>query len=128
MVRSYNFTTQTGRRRKLRASMPPTEVLLWSQLKGKQMRGCKFKRQYGVGSYVVDFYCPGLRLAIELDGDSHFLDGAEARDMVRQSFIESFGISFLRFPNVEVMNNLDGVLETIYSTVERMQTELGVSQ
>jgi len=108
--------------------MPPTEVLLWSQLKGKQMRGCKFKRQYGVGSYVVDFYCPGLRLAIELDGDSHFLDGAEARDMVRQSFIESFGISFLRFPNVEVMNNLDGVLETIYSTVERMQTELGVSQ
>jgi very-short-patch-repair endonuclease len=123
MVRSFNFTTQTARRRELRASMPPTEVLLWSKLKGKQMLGCKFKRQYGVGPYIVDFYCPELRLAIELDGDSHFLDGAEARDLVRQRFIESFDIKFLRFQNVEVTTNLEGVLETIYSTVEWLRSE-----
>jgi len=103
--------------------MPPTEVLLWSKLKGKQMLGCKFKRQYGVGPYIVDFYCPELRLAIELDGDSHFLDGAEARDLVRQRFIESFDIKFLRFQNVEVTTNLEGVLETIYSTVEWLRSE-----
>ena len=89
------------------------ETVIWSKLKGKQLLGYKFRRQYSVDRYVVDFYCPELKLAVEIDGDSHFQNGAENDDMVRQAFIESFGIRFLRFTNEDVFKNLDGVVETI---------------
>jgi len=75
--------------------------------------GYKFRRQYSVGAYVVDFYCAELRLAIELDGDSHFQTGAQVRDKEREAFIKSFGIDFLRFRNVEVFEQLKYVLDAI---------------
>jgi very-short-patch-repair endonuclease len=103
--------------------MPSPEVRLWSQLRGKQVHGYKFRRQYGVGPYVIDFYCPALKLAIELDGASHFEVGAPARDQARQRYIESFGIRFLRFTNVEVCRNLDGVLTAIEQAVSDMEME-----
>ncbi len=73
----------------------------------------KFRRQYSVGRYILDFYCPEARLAVEVDGDSHFGDGAERRDAVRQQYIESFGIAFVRCTNGDVYGNLEGVLEEI---------------
>ena len=97
--------------------MPKAEVLVWSRLKGKQMVRFKFRRQYNVGPYVIDFYCPALKLAVEIDGDSHFHQEAEVRDVSRQEFIESFGIRFLRFTNDEVHENLDGVFEAIRQMV-----------
>jgi very-short-patch-repair endonuclease len=66
----------------------------------------------------LDFYCPEIRLAVELDGDSHFTDEAKARDLERQRWIESFGIRFLRFINVDVYDNLDGVLQVIATAIE----------
>ena len=66
-----------------------------------------------MGMYVLDFYCPALKLAIEIDGDSHLKPGANERDADRQAFVESFGIRFLRFTNDQVYLNLEGVLETI---------------
>ena len=90
---------------------------MWSRLKQKQLLGCRFRRQYSVGSYVIDFYCPELKLAIEVDGTSHFTDGAEYYDSNRQESIEQLGIKFLRFNNVEVYKNLNGVLEAIIDTV-----------
>ena len=80
--------------------------------------GYKFRRQYGVGPYVIDFFCPALRLAVEIDGESHFVSGGNDYDEQRQAFIESFGIRFLRFTNRDVFDNLTGVLETISSVVE----------
>ena len=77
------------------------------------MQGYKFRRQYSVAAYVVDFYCAAARLAIEIDGDSHFQKGSAARDETRQAAIESFGIQFLRFRNVEVFEHLDVVLAAI---------------
>ena len=77
------------------------------------MLGFKFRRQYSAATYVVDFYCPTARLAIEVDGDSHFQKGSAARDEARQAAIESFGIHFLRFRNVEVFEHLDVVLTAI---------------
>jgi very-short-patch-repair endonuclease len=93
--------------------MPDAETVLWSKLRRRQMMGYKFRRQYSVGAYVVDFYCVELRLAIEVDGDSHFRFGARSRDERRQEFIKSFGIDFLRFRNVEVFEQLNDVLEAI---------------
>ena len=75
--------------------MPEAEIILWSKLKGKQVYGCKFRRQYSVGSYIIDFYCPKLKLAIEVDGTSHFQPGSKTKDNDRQKYIETYGIHFL---------------------------------
>jgi very-short-patch-repair endonuclease len=93
--------------------MPQAEVMLWLKLRGKNVKGYKFRRQYSVGTYIVDFYCAELKLAIEIDGESHFIAGSEDHDRKRQKFIESAGICFLRFTNTDVYERLDGVLETI---------------
>jgi very-short-patch-repair endonuclease len=65
----------------------------------------------------VDFYSPQLKLAIEIDGESHFVDGALQRDQVRQSFIESTGVTFLRFTNLDIYDRLEGVIEKILEKV-----------
>jgi LPS sulfotransferase NodH len=78
----------------------------------------KFRRQFGIGRYVVDFYCPDQKLAIELDGESHFLKQAEKQDLIRQLWIENQGIHFLRFTNLEIYENLEGVLQKILEVLE----------
>jgi very-short-patch-repair endonuclease len=93
--------------------MTKAEFIIWQKLKGKQLEGYKFRSQYGVGSFVVDFYCTELKKTIEIDGYSHFQDGAQEYDRERQAFIESVGIRFLRFTNDEVYGNLEWVLEKI---------------
>jgi len=97
----------------LRKNMPKAEVILWSKLKGKGLDNYKFRRQYSVGKFVIDLYCPKLKLAIEVDGDSHYVEGAKERDRERQIIIETFGITFLRFNNREVHKNIDSVLNKI---------------
>ena len=89
------------------------------------MHGCKFRRQYSVDQYVIDFYCPEFKIAIEIDGDSHFKTGAEDYDKARQEYIESFGIQFLpaspaggRFTNEDVCKNINGVCQKIYEKIE----------
>ena len=89
--------------------MPLAEVILWGRLRGRQLGGYKFRRQYSVEHFVIDFYCPELKLAIEVDGDSHYTEGAYLSDRERQIRIESFGIHFLRFTNIEIYENLEGV-------------------
>ena len=113
MTQIFNTKTGTKKRKMLRNNMPLPEVVLWSRLKNKQLDGYKFRRQFGVGRYVVDFYCPLLKLAIEIDGDSHFIGDAPEYDRGRQTFIESLDIRFLRFTNRDVANNLHSVLEAI---------------
>jgi very-short-patch-repair endonuclease len=75
--------------------------------------GCKFRRQYSVGPYVIDFYSPEVKLAIELDGETHYVEGAAGYDAQREEYIRRFGIKTLRFLNPDVYTNLDGVLEVI---------------
>lgn len=71
MTKIYNRTAERAKRRKLRKVMPRAEVLLWDRLRNRKLLGCRFRRQYSVGPFIVDSYCPGLKLAIELDGESH---------------------------------------------------------
>ena len=98
--------------------MPPAEVLLWNKLRNKGLGGLKFRRQYSAQKFVIDFYCPEFKLAVEIDGESHFDEAAEVRDEQRQAIIESFGITFLRFTNRDVYENPDGVLYKILEKVK----------
>jgi very-short-patch-repair endonuclease len=109
----YTRNSEKELRQSLRAEMPSAASVLWSKLRRRQLLGYKFRRQYSVGAYVVDFYCAELRLAIEVDGDSHFENGSQVRDKDREAFIKSFGIDFLRFRNVEVFEQLNDVLDAI---------------
>ena len=113
MPHIYTRNSEKRLRQSLRAEMPNAESVLWSKLRKRQILGYKFRRQYSVGTYVVDFYCAELRLAIEVDGDSHYRGGARARDSEREAFIKSFGIDFLRVRNVEVFEQLSDVLNAI---------------
>ena len=117
MTKAYNKESEKYKRKILRNNMPQTEVILWSKLKGKGLAGHKFRRQYSIGKFVVDFYSPKLKLAIEVDGDSHFIKGAHERDKERQEIIETFGITFLRFTNKEINENIDGVLNKIMELI-----------
>ena len=116
MTKLFNKNSELGKRRSLRDAAPRAERIVWSRLRKNQVLGFKFRRQYSVGPYVIDFYCPALSLAVEIDGDSHFQ--RDSNDKPRQDYIENFGISFLRFTNEEVYNNLEGVLEVIRQAAE----------
>ena len=109
----FNRGETKGRRQALRNNMPPAEVILWRRLRGSQVLDQRFRRQHGVGPYVVDFYCPKLKLAIELDGDSHFREGAAERDRVREDYLAGLGIRVVRFLNTDVYDHLTEVLEAI---------------
>jgi len=100
-------------RHDLRAALTPAEARLWKHLQNRQLAGRKFRRQHSVGPYVLDFYCPRERLAVELDGAAHDHEQAAARDEARTRYIESLGIKVMRFENRDVMENLEGVLQAI---------------
>jgi very-short-patch-repair endonuclease len=118
----FNRKNEKKKRQELRGSMPSAEVLLWMRLKGRQLLECKFRRQYSVGAFVVDLYAAEIKLGIELDGDSHFQEGAREYDRERQAYIESFGIRIIRFLNNDIYENLDGVIEGIErEIIERRQ-------
>ena len=123
MTQFFNRTDEKEKRRALRSNMPKAEVILWSRLQRRQLLGCRFRRQYSVGTYVLDFYSPETRIGIELDGESHFQDGAAEHDERRRQFIEAFGIKILRFLNPDVYENLDGVLEVIAREVGHCRGE-----
>ena len=116
----FNLKSQKQKRQYLRNHATDAERILWSRLKGRQLLGFKFRRQHGIGVFVLDFYCPESKLAIEIDGDSHFQPGEQDKDRRRQEHIESFGVQFLRFRNNEVRENLRGVLEAIWRKVEEL--------
>ena len=102
--------------------MPEAEVILWSKLRGKGLDSHKFRRQYSIGKFVLDFYCPKLRFAIEVDGDSHFIKGAKERDKDRQTIMEAIGITFLRFSNREIYKNINGGLNKISGYIKTQES------
>lgn len=87
---------------------------MWKMLKERQVCGLKFRRQFGVGPYVLDFYCPEIRLAIELDGAVHDSEEAIIYDNERTAYLtEEFGIHVLRFRNEQIFKDAGSVLEEI---------------
>ena len=103
-------TAMTARARGLRKQVSPIERKLWYALRADQL-GASFRRQHPVGPYVLDVYCPSVRLAIELDGDDH-TTRAES-DSRRTRFLNQRGIRVVRFSNSDGWSNLEGVKEFI---------------
>ncbi len=119
----FNRKNQRSTRQHLRNSVSVLERILWSKIRNQQL-GVKFRQQHGIGKYVVDFYCPDFKLVVELDGDSHYQDGAQEYDQIRDEFMRGMGLRVLRFTNIEVMNNLDGVLLAIYDDIKSLTPSL----
>jgi very-short-patch-repair endonuclease len=114
----FNRRSERGTRKRLRSHATAAEQRLWQQLKGRRL-GAKFRRQYSVDAYVLDFYAPRARVAIEVDGDSHYTAAAIAYDRERTAHLNRFGIDVLRFTNLEIGKHLDQVLESIRDAVHR---------
>ena len=102
-----------GLKRRLRSDMTGPEKRLWARLRARQLKGLKFRRQHGIGPYIVDFYCPEQSLVIEIDGDSHADAKQIRKDQRRDRYLQSIGLSVVRYTNDEIMKNLDGVLEDL---------------
>ncbi len=97
-------------------------------LKGKQLQGFKFRRQQGVGKYVVDFYCPMVKLSVEVDGATHWTQRERIHDAEKEEFVEKLGICVVRFTNTDVYENLEGVLEDIHKIAsERLSKSRGIA-
>ena len=101
----------------MRTNATEAERRLWYRMQGQQL-GVQFRRQYSVDRFAVDFYSPSCKLAIEVDGGSHFTHDGNAYDSERTSYLAKFGIAVMRFTNAEVVENLDGVLERIEAVVQ----------
>ena len=104
----------------LRRTTTPTENMLWRRLKGKQLDGLRFRQQHGYGPYVLDFYCPSLRLCIELDGNIHDEEQVRLKDEERTEFLLEQRIHVLRFRNEDVENDVEGVFERIRDYINRV--------
>ena len=100
-------------RQQLRREETPTERMLWKRLRSKQLDGFRFRQQHGFGPYVLDFYCPKLRLCIELDGSVHDSDEQQQRDAERTMFLNQNRIKVIRFKNEEIEEDIEKVLSTI---------------
>jgi very-short-patch-repair endonuclease len=97
--------------RRLRRNMTPAEKKLWEALRGKQLGGLKFRAQHPVGPFILDFYCPACKLAVELDGGVH--EDQTAHDAARTRQLNDYGYNVIRFRNEEVLGDLPSVLDRI---------------
>jgi very-short-patch-repair endonuclease len=103
--------TLTRLARNLRQNQTDAELELWWALRSRQIEGTKFKRQFPIGPYIVDFVCFESRLVVEVDESQHMVQ--ERKDAIRTEFLESKGLAVLRFNNLDVLNNMEGVTHSI---------------
>ena len=106
--------------REMRKKPTAAERKLWKRIRRKQVLGVKFRRQLAIDRFIVDFCTLSIRLIIEVDGPTH--DNSQAFDAYRQARLESYGFEVVRFGNRDVLSNIEGVMETIYSVVDRKLT------
>ncbi len=95
------------------------EVLLWEELRAKQLAGYKFRRQHPIGSFIVDFYCPLRKLVIEIDGPVH--NNQKAYDKTREDYLQAMGFTVLRFANQKVEDHMSDVLQEILTMLTKMK-------
>jgi very-short-patch-repair endonuclease len=113
---SRKFRTMK-RARALRRRLTNAEAILWSRLRHRQLEGFKFRRQHPIGPYIADFACPQAMLVVEVDGDTHGSSEELARDRRRTAYLGQCGWTVVRCYNVDVYENLDGVLTQIAEAI-----------
>ena len=118
LQRTNNLEQMKSYRRELRKHSTVAEMGLWNRLKGRQVEGLQFRRQFSVGNYILDFYCPQLHLAIELDGEVHNYSIEEDRHR-SQVLLEQYGIKVIRFENRYVFEHLESILGEIRDEMRR---------
>ncbi|HEX7325114.1 MAG TPA: endonuclease domain-containing protein [Rhodanobacteraceae bacterium] len=106
------------RARELRARATPAENVLWRHLRLRQLSGLRFLRQYVIADYILDFYAPAVRLAIELDGGQHYAAMGHAHDTVRTARLARHGVTVLRYSNLDVARRMDDVLADVQRAAE----------
>ena len=111
--RTWRNGTPPSRRQTLRRTETDAERALWRLLRSRQLEGHKFRRQHSAGPYILDFYCADASLAIEVDGSQHYTADGLATDAVRTAYLEALGIRVLRFTNVDVLTNAEGVVDAL---------------
>jgi very-short-patch-repair endonuclease len=120
--RTHNQLQQKELRRELRTNGTIAEATLWQMLKSRQIEGFKFRRQFGIGPYILDFYCPELRLCIELDGQPHFTPEGYEYDLHRTEYLNRFhGIQVMRFENKDVFCYPENVLSEIRHMIDKLR-------
>jgi len=115
----YNAFPETFiKARILRKEITKTEKILWNEIRNRKISGYKFRRQHPVGQFIVDFFCPGKELVIEIDGGIHQEEDAKERDENRTAELERLGLRVIRFTNEEVLADLDRVIHKIMEHLE----------
>ena len=125
MTKRFNKKTEKEKRRYLRKEQTFTEKIFWMHIRNRQVLGYKFRRQYSVDHFVIDFYCPELKLAIELDGGVHEKPEQKEYDIARQKYLENFGIYFIRITNDEFMDNPNKAFEKIKTEIKKTFKGIG---
>jgi very-short-patch-repair endonuclease len=108
-----NDPTLKQRRRRLRRNQTDSERALWAKVRNKQFFGIKFFRQYSIGPFIVDFYCPTVKLAVELDGGQHSQSNNRESDAARSEYLKTQGIDVMRFWDNEVLLDIESVLSKL---------------
>jgi very-short-patch-repair endonuclease len=106
-------------RRELRRNQTSAEEVLWGEVRAKKIK-VKVRRQYGIGPYVLDFYIPSLKLAIEVDGKIHLKSDVILKDKNRTAYLKRAGIWILRFKNEQIENDIDKVLISIKDKIDEL--------
>jgi very-short-patch-repair endonuclease len=116
----YNPKTLKDRRRELRKNQTPAEQKLWTLISKDKISGLRFLRQYGVGPYILDFYCAKIRLAIEIDGEIHNKEERKIYDKDREEYLKTLSIEIVRFWNNDVLNNTNKVLIELHNKIKSL--------
>jgi type I restriction enzyme M protein len=113
----FDFSGLLETARELRKKQTPAETILWELLRNRKFMSLKFRRQHQFGEYVTDFYCDEKKLVIELDGGVHADEGQAKKDKTRSAYMKSLGLNVLRFPNSDVLDDPESVLQQIASSL-----------
>jgi len=100
--------------RELRKNMTDAERHLWTRIRRKQLKNYQFYRQKNIGDYIVDFYCPGAKLIVELDDGQHLANENIKKNKIRDNYLDGSGFRVLRFSDKDVFKNIEGVLQKIF--------------
>ena len=111
-MKNFNPTRSKNFRQHLRNNLTPPEKILWQYLKSNQL-GYKFRRQHGIGKYIVDFYCAPLYLVVEIDGTVHGETVIVKKDEIREEFLKNLHLRIKRYTAREIYNELEGVLDDL---------------
>ena len=109
--------------RELRKNETEAEKMLWSKLNKNQIIGLQFRRQHPINIFIADFYCPKIKLVIEVDGSIHEIFEYEEHDIGRSEMLNDFGITVIRFTNEKILNDLDGTIKQIESEIRKLLIE-----